>query len=119
MAPRGVRQPPYEAVELLSRIAGRQWHEFDGWCAARNVDPFELELARFLNLVYYAHVRNLDQEKREEFDRLLKRVVEENKDRVITPTARRAPSWFKGADGAAASSMEAARQMGFMIGEVN
>lgn len=55
MARGGVRPAPYRAVfELYDAIGdGRGWHLFDGWCAARNVDPLELTAPRFLDLIHY------------------------------------------------------------------
>jgi hypothetical protein len=44
------------------------WPHFDGWCAARNVDHWELPWDRWLNLVYYFATRNADEDSRKEFD---------------------------------------------------
>jgi hypothetical protein len=35
------------------------------------------------------------------------------------PKPRKVPSWWKGDEDAAASSIQAAREMGFVVGQVN
>ena len=42
----------YAAACRLFGIAGVCWWEIDGSCARQGVDPLELDLDRFLNLVY-------------------------------------------------------------------
>jgi hypothetical protein len=42
--------------------------EFDGWCASQNVNPYELQLDRFCNLVYFWAVQHMDEEHRARFD---------------------------------------------------
>lgn len=37
----------------LAAAARERWPEFDGWAAARNVEPLDLDLDRYLNLVYF------------------------------------------------------------------
>lgn len=49
-------------------LACLKWHEFDGWCASRNVEPMELDPARFMNLVEYWAKRGLDKEGLQKFD---------------------------------------------------
>lgn len=44
------------------------WVQFDGWCAARGVDPSDLTIDRFCNLVYYWATRNMDEEKVTDFE---------------------------------------------------
>jgi hypothetical protein len=44
------------------------WPFFDGWCASRNVDHWQLPWDRWLNLVYYFGIRNASQEERQKFD---------------------------------------------------
>lgn len=41
---------------------------FDGWCAARNVDPRALPAPRLVNLAYYQLIEGLDRNGREAFD---------------------------------------------------
>lgn len=53
----------------------KAWPLFDGWCAAQNVDPFELPWARFLNLVYHFAVRNAPKDKKEKFDQAMQRTT--------------------------------------------
>lgn len=36
------------------------WQVFDGWAAARNVEPLTLPLHRFLSLIYYWLVKDAD-----------------------------------------------------------
>lgn len=48
----GVR-PPYWSAARLTATARARWHEFDGWAASCGVDPLDLPIDRFLNLVYY------------------------------------------------------------------
>ena len=52
-------------------VALAHWSRFDGWCAARNVDPLALSVERFCNLVYYWATRNLKPDDVEKFDAAL------------------------------------------------
>lgn len=38
------------------------WGEFDGWCVVKGVNPLELPVRRFANLVVYALLEGLDKE---------------------------------------------------------
>lgn len=78
----------------------------------------ELSLRRLVNLIYYAIVRNLDEEKRQDLDRLL---APEAALEVRLPSGarRKAPKWWKGDGGAVASSMQAAQQLGFGVGSTD
>lgn len=49
-------------------LACDKWHDFDGWCAAKNVDPMDLNAARFVNLVEYWAKRGLDKEGLQRFE---------------------------------------------------
>ena len=49
-------------------LACMKWHEFDGWCASRDVDPIVLHPARFVNLVEHWAKRGLDKEGLQKFD---------------------------------------------------
>lgn len=51
------------------------WPLFDGWCAARNVDPLELTWDRCLNLVYFFATHNATKEKKAEFDAAMAKQV--------------------------------------------
>lgn len=75
----------------------------------------ELPFRRLINLVYYAIVRNLDEEKRQDLDRLL---APEAALEVRMPSGarRKAPKWWKGDREAVSSSMQAAKQLGFGVG---
>lgn len=55
MADGAVHRAPYDAVVALIRwiTERRRYLAFDGWCAARGVDPGDLRVDRFLNLVTY------------------------------------------------------------------
>jgi hypothetical protein len=44
------------------------WPTFDGWCASQNIEPLELPADRWLNLIYFFATRNMDEEKKSEFD---------------------------------------------------
>ncbi len=72
MAGRGVHPTPYAAVcdifAWLTDGGGRRWHLFDGWCAARGVDPLELTTPRFFDLVHF-YLRQIV-EKEEDRNRL-------------------------------------------------
>jgi len=52
-------------------LACEKWHEFDGWCASRNVEPMDLYPARFVNLVEHWGKRGLDKEGLAKFDEAL------------------------------------------------
>jgi len=52
-------------------LACDKWYEFDGWCAARNVEPMKLYPARFVNLVEYWAKRGLDKESLAKFDEVM------------------------------------------------
>lgn len=56
-------------------LAADRWQDLDGWCASRNVDSLELEIDRFVNLVYYWATRNMSEEDRQKFDRDLSKPV--------------------------------------------
>src|SRR5690606_29650813 len=67
--------PPYpEAVALGTWVGGKHWPYFDGWCAARNVDPRALEWERFLNLAYY-YLSGDTKKQRDKVDSLLARAT--------------------------------------------
>ncbi len=67
------RWAPYWVAARLAATARDSWPIFDGWCAARNVDPDELPPDRYLNLVYYWLTRNADAKRRAELDAKLER----------------------------------------------
>lgn len=46
----------------------QDWPTFDGWAAARNVDPLTLPYPRFLNLAYYWGTKDTDANGRDRFD---------------------------------------------------
>lgn len=52
-------------------VAVSNWPIFDGWCAARNVDPLDLDPARFCNLVYFWITRTMNEEAKAAFDAAL------------------------------------------------
>jgi hypothetical protein len=61
-------------------------------------------------------VQAADEKKRKEIDDMLDRAADEaTYDNVLRPGRRRAPAWYRGGRGAAASSIEAARAMGFNV----
>lgn len=60
----------------LVRLAQSRWLEFDGWCVTLGVDPLELRLDRFVHLVYFWLVRNLDGDARARVDEQLDRPPE-------------------------------------------
>jgi hypothetical protein len=43
------------------------WQDFDGWCASRNVEPNELSIERFCNLVQFWVTRNMTKEDLDKF----------------------------------------------------
>lgn len=53
MAARGERGEPYYVTDRLIAVADNDWMSFDGWCAARSIDPLMLPLDRFVNLIYH------------------------------------------------------------------
>lgn len=56
----------------LLNIARAHWATFDGWAAARNVDPLDLPPDRMLSLIYYWSTRNASSsEEINKFDRRL------------------------------------------------
>lgn len=62
------RWPPYWVAARLAATARDRWTIFDGWCAARGVDPVDLPPDRFCNLVYYWLVRNANDRQRADLD---------------------------------------------------
>lgn len=107
MAHGAVRQAPYYAILVLSATFYRHEHYFDGWCAARGVDPMTLPFRRLLNLIHYV-VREMlagDKDKTEEFERSLTQGVR----------ADGRPSWFSDDAEAAQSSLAAARALGLQV----
>jgi hypothetical protein len=49
-------------------IAEHNWTIFDGWSAARGVDPMALALDRFLNLMYFFATENAEEDEKNKFD---------------------------------------------------
>jgi len=115
-----VRSAPYPAVVQLVRWVERRrnWYQFDGWCAARGLDPLALPAHRALNLIQYCiieHVEDVDQRRR---------IVDELTGPLLTDERRRRqlaeqapdeppmPSWWDDDEDASASSIAAARQLG-------
>src|SRR5690606_29761534 len=89
----GVRPgAPYGGSVALGQWVREHWAEFDGWCAARGVDPRGLSAARVLNLAYHVLTRNLDKEARDELDAALTR----RPDDVDPETGLAPPSWWRG-----------------------
>lgn len=82
-------------------LARQHWATFDGWAAARNVDPLDLPPDRMLSLVYYWSIRNADsREAIDKFDRRL----------WMPPKGREAPKgspWSAEAETAAFGSLAA------------
>lgn len=56
-------------------VALTRWAVFDGWCASRNVNPLDLPIDRFCNLVYYWAVRNMKDDAKADFDRHISQPV--------------------------------------------
>lgn len=52
-------------------MALSNWADFDGWCAARNVDSLDLYPDRFVNLVYHWLRIGADEKRRDQIDREL------------------------------------------------
>lgn len=48
---------------------------FDGWCASRNVNPLDLPVDRFCNLVYFWATQNMKDDTKADFDRFLSQPV--------------------------------------------
>lgn len=67
---RRVRTKPYPRVAILLEtvIGEKEWSQFDGWCAARNVEPLKLPFHRFINLVYFHITRGRDEKGRKAVD---------------------------------------------------
>jgi len=55
----------------LFASAKQYWPTFDGWAASRGIDPMDLPVDRFLNLVYHFLTRNGTQEEIDKVDRTL------------------------------------------------
>ena len=55
----------------LLATADSRWEAFDGWAAARNVDPLRLPASRFLNLIYHWLTADGDPADVDKFDRKL------------------------------------------------
>ena len=55
-------------IDRLLVTALSEWPRFDGWCAARGVDPVALPPPRLASLVYHWLTGHLDRDKREEVD---------------------------------------------------
>ncbi len=51
----------------LTASAAALWPSFDGWLASRSIDPFDLDIDRFLNLIYHWLVK--DAQEQSEIDR--------------------------------------------------
>ncbi len=49
-------------------VASGQYAAFDGYCAARNVEPLQLPLDRALNLIYFWFTEHMDSEGKQRFD---------------------------------------------------
>lgn len=77
-----------------------------------------LTFRRLLNLVYFAIVRNMSAEQRQDLDRLLAPPAALEV-RLPSGARRRAPKWWKGDGGAVASSVQAAKELGFGVGSVD
>ena len=73
MAGRQGHRPPYWVASRLITSARQDWARFDGWAAAQGVDPIDLPMDRFCNLVYYWLTRGADPRRRDEIDRTLER----------------------------------------------
>jgi hypothetical protein len=52
----------------LCRIARDNWITFDGWAAARGVDPVKLPFDRFLNLIYFCATDDAEEKEKDKFD---------------------------------------------------
>lgn len=80
-----------------------------------------LPLSRLINLIYFAMIQNMKVEDRKKLDDALVRVGNPTAawtSPVDVPTPkRRAPSWWRGDQAAAQSSIAAARSMGFTVME--
>lgn len=44
------------------------WPTFDAWCLEHGIEPLELPADRWLNLIEYFATRNMDEQKRKEWD---------------------------------------------------
>lgn len=64
----------------------REWTVFDGWCAARNIDPLSLSSRRFVALAVYYLQEGLDSEGLEKFRHELDRL--EAIPHPLTPTPK-------------------------------
>lgn len=68
--PGAVRAGPYETGVVLGWI-GAHWLDFDGWCAARGVDPADLPFARGCALYLYSLRDGADEKRNDEIDEAL------------------------------------------------
>jgi hypothetical protein len=91
VATRGrLRHAPYPvAVVLAGAVDGDNWHIFDGWCAARGVDPRGLGWSRFLNLVYFFLLENNDKEGRAKVEQAIANAQAQWTRRLVHDTLRR------------------------------
>jgi hypothetical protein len=58
--------PPYWEVERLVQIAEQGWEVFDGRLAAQGIDPLDLNLRRFCNLIYTTALEAIGRSGKEE-----------------------------------------------------
>jgi hypothetical protein len=47
------QRPPYWWIQRISTFVDANWIPFDGWCAARSVNPLTLSFPRLLNLAFW------------------------------------------------------------------
>jgi hypothetical protein len=99
------RGPPYDAVAGIYGFISerRHWHLFDGWCAARGVDPLALTTPRFLDLAHYWIVEEAIFDRREEKHRTQRNDLNEKFIGTLVETPVlvvqgieiKKPSWFR------------------------
>lgn len=63
------RRTPYAAASRLQGLAEYYWEDFDGYCAAKGIRPFELDYSAFLSLIRFWALEGAGTEEREKFER--------------------------------------------------
>lgn len=62
------RWTPYYVTQALINTASEHWVSIDGWLASRGIEPMDLPIDRWLNLIYHWATREADATEIAKFD---------------------------------------------------